>query len=649
MFLARKLKTQFRGDIPLHHLPLEFVRRRKAAKVGRRERESLDELNACPARLLPEFAEKSAAELLRHYRTRNDPSFWPGVPAVWEADAVIRDADRIANDAAWEVSGFGPIKFAGETAWRCDPLSGHDWGLEHHADTSLYRDDGSDVRVLWEVNRFGHAVTLALAYRATNDERYAETFFAQIESWIAQNPYARGANWGCAMEAALRAANVLAAFDSFRTSDSLTKARLDLLLRFFDQHGRFIVDNSEFSYIATSNHYLSNVVGLFWIGTMMPELKYAHEWRKIGLAEMLREMDKQVLADGVDFEASTGYHRFVTEMLLMSFLLARQNDVEIPSPYWAKLRKMLQFLRDVTRPDGRMPLIGDCDGSRFVPATHADGNETKFLLELGAEYLDDRPIVSTGYPNAGIYILRDQDLFLAFNATGCGLNGRGSHGHNDALSIEVSAFGIPFIVDPGSYAYNLDRGARHEFRSTAFHSTVRVDGLEQNTTAIEMPFVIGDEARPRTIEWSGPEAVEVVAAEHRGYARLSQPVVHRRTVRFDKAQRFWAIEDHMSGGGEHLFEFLLHFAPDVRVYAEETVVAVSGPAKLLVIAPAEFELSQRPGAFSRDYGRREPTTIGVWSTTKPAPFFARFALVPISEHDDASERLELARRLVNNK
>ena len=85
-------------------------------------------------------------------------------------------------------------------------------------------------------------------------------------------------------------------------------------------------------------------------------------------------------------------------------------------------------------------------------------------------------VTSQAFPQAGTYIMRDGDLYLCFNASGAGINGRGSHGHNDALSIEVSAGGRAFIVDPGTYVYSADLQKRHEFRSTAYHSTVQIDG-----------------------------------------------------------------------------------------------------------------------------------------------------------------------------
>jgi len=227
--------------------------------------------------------------------------------------------------------------------------------------------EGSDIRVLWELNRLSHFVTLGRAYSITHDETTAEAFFTHLESWRADNPVGRGPNWTCAMEVALRAMNLMAAFQLFRSSPGLTEVRLTQILAMFDAHGAHIRRNLEFSYIATSNHYLSDVVGLLWLGLMLPELEGAKSWSDFGKREMLREMEVQILEDGADFEASTGYHRFVLELFLYSFILCRSNQSDIPQRHWRTLHAMLVYVRAYLRPDGRSPLVGDTDSGQVLP------------------------------------------------------------------------------------------------------------------------------------------------------------------------------------------------------------------------------------------------------------------------------------------
>src|SRR3989442_14170732 len=74
-------------------------------------------------------------------------------------------------------------------------------------------------------------------------------------------------------------------------------------------------------------------------------------------------------------------------------------------------------------------------------------------------------------------------------------------------------------------------------------------------------FVIGNEARSRVINWEPSAAADLVVAEHYGYQRLAQPVTHRRTVRFNKADRYWQIEDELIGEGTPEGAFRFHIAP----------------------------------------------------------------------------------------
>ena len=695
------IKRMLRGEVSAGTAALEALRRVNARLLRRREQRQLAQLNRQHARLTPEFARLSRAQLLEHFRARSSPGFFPGfvdtikTAAVQndlfqsETDELLAVAKRIADVHCWSLLGFGEKCFGSpEIKWNRDPLSGVDWPLDFHADVNLFRGDGSDARVLWELNRLSHLITLGRAYAVSRDERLAEEFLRQVRSWRQQNPVARGANWSCAMEVALRAMNLLAAFALFRSSLRIDEDALAELLMMFNQHGAHIRRNLEYSHIATSNHYMCDVAGLLWLGIMLPELQDARAWRKFGLRELLTELDKQILPDGADSESSSGYHRLKLELLLYSLVLCRQNGIEIDQKYWQKLSAMSDYTRAYLRPDGHAPLIGDSDSGQILPIVKRAGHDHAYLLAvanaalgthassaqiaeenagglrtepgvrteealwiLGEQGVRDYeslsaapPAESQAFPDAGIYILRDGDLYLLFNASGCGLNGRGSHGHNDALSIEISARGTAFIVDPGSYVYTADLQARHQFRSTAYHSTVQIDDVEQNTTDAKAPFVMGDEAHPRVLQWETNGELDCVVAEHDGYQRLAQPVTHRRAVRFNKRKRFWLVEDDFSGAGKHQLATRFHFNAGLEVSAYNDAAAVARDrdnGTRLLILPLDLNEAPRfeEQFTSCDYGEKKPSLAANWVVETDVPRKLRWLLLPLSAQEDARGRL----------
>ncbi len=699
MSLVRKMKRALRGEVDARAIARETLRRSRAALQRRRERARLDELDARPARLHAEFARLSTLELLAHFRSRSAPKFLPGFAAgalgetarlqhslfPIETEQLLERATRIRDEHRWTVLGYGEKDFGEKINWQRDPLSGEVWPLDYHCDIRLARGDGSDARVLWEVNRLSHLMTLARAAVLTEDERFNEEIFAQLDGWREQNPQARGANWACAMEAALRAMNLLAVFELLRLSPQLTEARLVSFLSMLDHHGAHIRRHLEFSYISTSNHYLSDVVGLLWLGVMLPELSAAAGWRAFALRELFREMDKQVLADGADFEASTGYHRLALELFLYSFILCRANGIEIEDRYWQKLRAMLEYVRAYLRPDGRAPLIGDTDSGQVLPITQHGADDHAFVLAVGASLFKeprfklasrqapeevlwllgeegfrdyeklasiDEHVSSQAFADAGTYVMRERDLYLLFNASGNGLNGRGSHGHNDALSLEISACGNLFICDPGTFVYTSDLRERHLFRSVAYHSTVEVDGAEQNSTDAATPFVIGNEAEPRVLSWQATPLRDSVVAEHYGYRRLNAPVTHRRAVEFDKRERYWLIEDTLTGEGTHDFRFRFHFADqlEIAIHDNGNVRALSSinGARLFILA-LDFKEAPalEPRFVSRDYGAKSPSISACWTRRSLLPLLARWAIVPLCADEDDESLTRIVERLQN--
>src|SRR4029078_4648944 len=113
------IKRTLRGEVRTSTAALEAVRRMNSALLRRRERAQLEQLNRQPARLVPEFARMSHAELLAHFRERESPKFFPGFVDVTntarlqreifpeETERLLVQAAGIAKGHRWSLLGFG--------------------------------------------------------------------------------------------------------------------------------------------------------------------------------------------------------------------------------------------------------------------------------------------------------------------------------------------------------------------------------------------------------------------------------------------------------------------------------------------------------------------------------------------------------------
>jgi hypothetical protein len=202
--------------------------------------------------------------------------------------------------------------------------------------------------------------------------------------------------------------------------------------------------------------------------------------------------------------------------------------------------------------------------------------------------------------------------------------GEGGHTHADLLSIQLAAFGEPYIVDPGTYCYSADPAERDRYRGTAAHSTLTVDGRDQAEPA--RLFHWRSRPQARLLRWDG----DLAEAEHDAYA----PLVHRRRVLFDEPSRLWVVVDELEGDGEHRLDLRFHFAP-LRAELEDGWCRVwgnGGHALLLRTwsgVPLATELSD--GWVSPDYGRRVRAPLLVHSTTAALPLRLVTLLVPVED------------------
>jgi hypothetical protein len=220
------------------------------------------------------------------------------------------------------------------------------------------------------------------------------------------------------------------------------------------------------------------------------------------------------------------------------------------------------------------------------------------------------------FVDGGFYVLRTADTSMVVDAGDVGMRGIGGHGHNDVLSFEFWAAGTALLVDSGTYAYSADAQARQVMRSTAAHNAVRVDGEETSRLGTGRWLADCQRRHPKVLRWASNDERDVLSVEHDGYARLPQPVIHRRTFTFDKQRRTWRIDDDLTGSGEHLLEVFFH--PGVAPVQEAGAMLLRAERGDLWLFPPG-DVRQEPGWISRGYGQREPATVLVYAVRAALP------------------------------
>jgi len=539
-------------------------------------------------------------------------------------------------DHRFDILGSGPVDLGPTIDWSLDFKSGFRWPAGFSLDLNpVDLANAADVKVPWELSRCQHFVTLGQAYWLTGDERYAREFVEQLRSWIAANPVMGTINWVNAMEAAIRIVNWLWAVALFRDSEAFGGDDRTRLLVSALEHGRFIVENLEtWSGHPSSNHYIADLVGLTYLGVLLPELREARRWRETGLNGLFRELSTQVHEDGVDYECALGYHRLVTEMVGSAFAVCGQNGVTIPKAAWDRLERMFEFCLWYTRPDGSAPLVGDADDGRLHILTPGAPSDHRHLLAFGGwllarptllsaagefaheaawwsgvaeEHLPPAPeLPSRGFADGGFYVLRRRDRYLL--AVCSDPRGPTGHAHNDTLSFELATV-RPWIVDSGTFVYTGSSDWRHQFRATAAHNTVWVDGMELNPIRADQPFLRARQAIPLVKRWETSADYDLLDVEHGGFSGLG--IVHRRRFYFGKRAGHWLVEDTLRGDRSHDVDARLHFDRGIALErCGRSILATSQDerAKLHVTVrglPEGSEIAIGQGWLSRGYGQRE--------------------------------------------
>jgi hypothetical protein len=579
-----------------------------------------------------------------------------------QAERIVHQADRICRHQ-FDLLGYEDLDYGDPIDWQLDVVHG-----KRAPKKAFYKiryldfDQVGDCKITWELNRHQHMVTLAKAYRLTEDRRYAEEIFQQWRHWHTENPYPIGINWTSSLEVAFRSLSWIWMYQLLEDTPVLPREFRKEWLRVQALNGRHI-ERYLSTYFSPNTHLLGEAVALFFLGTLCPELSHATHWKARGWEIVLQEARRQVRADGFHFEQSTYYHVYALDFFLHAAVLGGLNGIAIPSEFEKTLEKMLDALRLLQRA-GTPPHLGDDDGGRlfdptrnrsqhlsdslaagavlfnrgdFKAAAEEPREETIWLLgEQGiAEWdrlqLQQTEIASASLQSAGLYLLATpkppSQLVVDAGPQGDGTAG---HGHADALSVCLQSQGHALLVDPGTFEYIGDGPERDLFRNTAMHNTLRVDGTGQSEPA--GPFAWKQLAHAKAEQWITGETFDLFVGSHDGYQRLASPVVHRRWI-FSLKSGLFLVRDLACGTGKHRLDITWHLGPEMQLRAEN-LFGVRGTSSGLAVLCADkhgWSEEVRKDVWSPVYGKKEPITVLSFGTDTALPAEFVTLLAPLEE------------------
>jgi len=548
-----------------------------------------------------------------------------------DATTLVSRADELM-DARIRFFGYPEVRSVDARDRDRDPFSGRLWPRRHSKLIDYRRQAVGDPKWIWELNRCQDLPVLAAAWLLSGRSSYGEAASTRLLSWIRFHPPGRGIAWSSGFEAGIRAIALAVTIDALRGSDLLSADEEKTALRALWQHARWI-ERDPSTGSSANNHRIGELAGLVVIGSLAPELEDARRWVAAGGEMLGREAELQIRADGTSAEQAFSYHVFVLDLLLVATAALDCAGHPVPGSIAAAIERSGDALWAQLGPDEPVPTYGDSDDGRAIVLDgrdlrdprgaaaavaarfgHAGGARVASGLDAtawwlfgsdGAERLEGvEPASEPGsvlLPDAGLAILRSGHRRAVLD---CGQHGHlsiAAHAHADALRLDVSFADAQLVVDPGVGSYFGQPALREAFRGTGFHATVVVDGVSSSEAG--GPFLWTKHAAGRLL--AADLAKGLLVAEHDGYLRLEDPVLHRRAV--VALGESLLVVDRLQASGAHLFSQRWPLHPDLELaacQADRMVARQTGSGLVLALTASQ--------PFSLNAVRGSQNPLGGW-------------------------------------
>ena len=458
----------------------------------------------------------------------------------------------------------------------------YDFGKENRVDWFFNPTYNKYKEWTWQLSRHDELLTLARAYRATCDEKYAAACAELIDSWLKQavSPEEPCVGYDtlcwrtieCGIRQGLRWPEIIHSF--YKSPEFTDDLIVDWCKSVWEHGNRLRKDH------CTGNWLIMEMDGLLHIGILYPFFKESAEWYSYALNKLIEELKIQVYPDGFQYELSTNYQDVVIGNYVAAVSILKAYDKKVPEEIISAVREMLMLNIKLMRPDRRLPDIND---GTTESVKNIVGRYMRPLREYFNDDLVFQWLLSDGdsgcepeecslvLPYSGIAVLRTgwniDDTWMLFDG---GPFGRG-HQHEDKLNLLMFADGKYILAEGNNYAYDTSEMRRYVLSSRA-HNTVMADGKEQNRRK-NYSWTDNEIGQLSDILANLSEYADAVRSVYReGYGEDAvTDVTHERSVyllkRIEGCRPFAVVIDRLyAADGEHFYDVLWHIdSPDISI------------------------------------------------------------------------------------
>ena len=389
---------------------------------------------------------------------------------------------------------------AAAEAWSVNPLTGRRYPDVPWFKVPHYQPGVGDIKAVWEASRFAWAYDLMRAWMIDRDERAAEVFWTDLETFLDGTPPFRGVQWACGQETAIRAMAWLWAECAFADAPASTPARLARLRTVLAWAGERILDGHDWAASQRNNHGISEAAGLIALGARFHDADpRARGWLERGQALLERYIDDQLAPDGWFIQHSFTYARLALDQIVLAQRVLHSRGESLGARATERVRATIRLLIEVMDPaTGHVPLHGANDGAFVLPLTTAPyrdfrpsltaaastfgeplprsvSADAEVLAWLGAGDVmrtDDPevPRLRTGASGWAHAVTQGARLFARAGAY------RSRPGHVDPLHVDIWLDGEPVAVDAGTYRYNDAPPWNNGLADATVHNTLSIEG-----------------------------------------------------------------------------------------------------------------------------------------------------------------------------